>query len=176
MLKINKNYDSDRKILKCYYIRCSPAETSTINTPESQICIKIHGEYSNNSLLNSYLQLSSEVIKKIESSGNANGNDIRLVNLGPIALFSQIKLTASSRKHLEDTSHAHIDTFMYKLLTSSRGSDDLSNGFDRDRNRGRDELTGIKNIEANSTSGICAKTSLVLQIIRKKLLLALVIN
>ena len=33
---------------------------------------------------------------------------------------------------------------MYKLLTSSRGSDDLSIGFDRDRNRNQLELTKTK--------------------------------
>ena len=36
---------------------------------------------------------------------------------------------------------------MYKLLTSSKGSDDLSIGFDRDRNRRRNELTNNKNIK-----------------------------
>ena len=36
---------------------------------------------------------------------------------------------------------------MYKLLTSSRGSDDLSIGFDRDRNRRQNELTNNKNIK-----------------------------
>ena len=35
---------------------------------------------------------------------------------------------------------------MYKLLTSSRGSDDLSIGFDRDRDRRR-ELTNNKNMK-----------------------------
>ena len=35
---------------------------------------------------------------------------------------------------------------MYKLLTSNRGSDDLSVGFDRDRNERRDELNSNKNI------------------------------
>ena len=34
---------------------------------------------------------------------------------------------------------------MYKLSASSRGSDDLSNGFDRDRNRSQSELTNNKN-------------------------------
>ena len=37
-----------------------------------------------------------------------DGNDIRLVNLCPIALFSNYKLTTSSGKQLEDISHAHI--------------------------------------------------------------------
>ena len=36
---------------------------------------------------------------------------------------------------------------MYKLLSSCKGSDDLSIGFDRDRNRRKRELTNIKNIK-----------------------------
>ena len=36
---------------------------------------------------------------------------------------------------------------MYKLVTSSRGSDDLSIGFDRDRNRRQRELTNNKNMK-----------------------------
>ena len=70
-----------------------------------------------------------------------DGKNIRLVNLGPIALFSNYKLTTSSGKHLENIDHAHIISLMYKLLTSSKGSDDLSIGFDRDRNRRQRELT-----------------------------------
>ena len=35
-------------------------------------------------------------------------SDKRLVNLGPIALFSDYKLTTSSGTHLEVISHAHI--------------------------------------------------------------------
>ena len=36
---------------------------------------------------------------------------------------------------------------MYKLLTSTRGSDDLSMGFDRSRDRRKQELTNNKNIK-----------------------------
>ena len=64
MFKLNENYEVDRRILKCDYIRYSPAETSTINTPNSQICINIPREDSVIGLLNSYLDLSFEVIKK----------------------------------------------------------------------------------------------------------------
>ena len=39
---------------------------------------------------------------------------------------------------------------MYKLLTSSKGSDDLSIGFDRDRTRRRNELTNNKNIKGKN--------------------------
>ena len=72
---------------------------------------------------------------------------MRLVNLGPIGIFSNYKLTTSSRKHLENFDHAHIVSLMYKLLTSSKGSADLSIGFDRDRTRRRNELTNKKNIK-----------------------------
>ena len=65
MFKLNENYEVDRRILKCHYIRYSPAETSTINTPFSQIYIKIPREDSVNSLVNTYLDLSCEVIKKL---------------------------------------------------------------------------------------------------------------
>ena len=69
-----------------------------------------------------------------------------MVNLGPIALFSNFKVTTISGKHLVDVSPIHIVFLMYKLLTTSRSSDDLSYGFDRDRGKGRDELTNDKNI------------------------------
>ena len=147
MFKLNENYEVDRRILKCDYIRYSPAERSTITTPNSQIYIYIPREDSFISLLNSYLDLNFEVIKKIHDSRYANGNDIRLVNLGPVALFSNFKLTTSSGKHLEDISHAHLVSLMYKLITSSKDSIDLSIGFDHSRNRRRDELGLNKNMK-----------------------------
>ena len=144
MFKLNENYEVDRKILKCDYIRYSPAEASTINTPNSQIYINIPREDSVISLLNSYLHLNFEVLKRADNSRYVNGNDIRLVNLGPISLFSNLKLTTSSGKHIEDISHAHLVSLMYKLLSSSKDSNDLSIGFDHSRNRRRDELALIK--------------------------------
>ena len=112
MFKLNENYEVDRRILKCDYIRYSSAETPTVNTHISQIYINIPREDSVTSSLNSYLVLNFEVIKKADNSRYGNGNDIRLVNLGPIALFSKIKLTTSSGKHLENISHAHIFSLM----------------------------------------------------------------
>ena len=64
MFKLNENYEVDRRILSFDYIRYSPAETSTINTPNSQIYINIPREDSVISLLNSYLDLNFEVLKK----------------------------------------------------------------------------------------------------------------
>ena len=141
MFKLNEKYEIDRRILKCDYIRYSPSEISTINTPNSQIYINIPREDSVISLLNSYLELNFDVLKAATNDRYANADTIRLVNLGPIALFSNYKLTTSSGKHLEEISHAHIVSFMYKLLTSNKGSDDLSIGFDRSRDRRKQELT-----------------------------------
>ena len=145
MFKLSENYEVDRRILKCDYIRYSPAEISTINTANSQIYINIPREDSVISLLNSYIELDFDVIRVDNSNRYVDANDIRLINLGPIALFSNYKLTTSSGKHLEEVSHAHIVSLMYKLLTSSKDSDDLSVGFDRTRGRRKNELTNNKN-------------------------------
>ena len=67
-------------------------------------------------MFKNYLNLNIEVIKKADNSRYANGNDIRLINLGAIAIFSNIKLTTSSGKHLEDVSHAHVVSLMYLCI------------------------------------------------------------
>ena len=65
---------------------------------------------------------------------------------------------------------------MYKLTTSSRNTDDLSMGFDRSRNRRRDELAQIKNIKSKYHLRIMFKMFFDLQNVNKWLLMALVIN
>ena len=148
MFKLSENYSVNRDILKCDDIRYSPSEISTINTANSQVYINIPREDSVISLLNSYLELNFDVLHAAAANNRyVDGNDIRLVNMGPIALFSYYKLTTSSGKHLENFDHAHIVSLMYKLLTSSKQSDDLSIGFDRDRGRRQRELTNNKNIK-----------------------------
>ena len=134
MFKLSENFSINKDSSKWDYIRYSPSETSTINTPYSQVYNNIPREDSGISLLNSYLELKFDVLHAATNNRNVDGNDKKLVNLGPIALFSNNKLTTSSAKQLEIIDHAHIVSLMYKLLTSSRGSDDLSIGFDRDRN------------------------------------------
>ena len=144
MFKLSEKYSINRDITECEYIRYSPSEISTINTANSQVYINILREDSVISLLNSYLELNFDVLHAATNKRYIDGNNIRLINLGPIALFSNYKLTTSSCKHLENIDHAHVVSVMYKLLTSSRGSDDLSIGFDRDRNRRQRELTNSK--------------------------------
>ena len=141
MFKLNEKYEINRAILKCNYMRYSPSEISTINTTNSQIYINIPREDSLVSLLNKYLELNFDVLHTAANNIYVDANDIKLDKLGPIALFSNYKLTMSSGKHIENIDHAHEVSLMYKLITSSRGSDDLSIGFDRDRGRRQRELT-----------------------------------
>ena len=147
MFKLIENYEVDRRILTCNLFRYSPAETSTISSPKSQIYINIPKEDGVISLLNTYLKLNSEVIKKTDKNRYVDGKDKRSINLGPIALFSIFKVTTSGEKHLEDISHAHMVSLKYKLITSAKDSDDLSIVFDRDRGRRRDETTRNKNVK-----------------------------
>ena len=67
--------------------------------------------------------------------------------MGPIALFTNFKLTTSSGKHLEDISHAHLVSLIYKLITSNKNSDDLSISFDRSRARRQDEMTDNRRVK-----------------------------
>ena len=147
MLKLNENYEVGRIPLICDFLRYLLAEISTINTPTSQISFNIPREDSVFPLLNSYLDLNFEVIEKAENSRYANGNDIRLVNLGPIVLFSKFILRKSSGKRLENISQAHIVSLMYKSTTSAKDSDDLSIGFDRGRVRKKRKININKNIK-----------------------------
>ena len=74
------------------------------------------------------MDLNIEVIKKADNSRYANGNDIQLIILGPIALFSNFKLTrgfSSSGKQLEDISNAHVVSLMYKLISSAKDTNDV---------------------------------------------------
>ena len=68
MFKLNQNYQIDRKILKCEFIRYSPAGISTKNTPNSRIYNNVRKEGSAIFLLTSYLELIFEVINKTDKS------------------------------------------------------------------------------------------------------------
>ena len=52
-----------------------------------------------------------------------------LVNVGPIACFSEAKLLTSSNKHLEELENLYIVSLIHKLLSSSANSTDLLYGF-----------------------------------------------
>ena len=147
MFKLSEKFSINRDFLKCDYTRFSTSKISKINNANSQIYLTKPTEDSVISLLKSYLGINFDVLNAATNNRYADGDNITLVNPGPIALLSKYRFTASSGKHLENIVHAHIVSLMYKLLTLSRGSDDLSIGFDRDRGRTQRELTNNKNIK-----------------------------
>ena len=64
MLKLNENYEVDRRILKCDFIPDLPSETTIIYTANSQIYINTAREDSVISLMNKYLEKIFELVKK----------------------------------------------------------------------------------------------------------------
>ena len=144
MFQLNEKYKVNQRILNFNSVRYSTEETSIINTASSQTQINILRQNSSISLINSYVELSCEVIRNADISRYANVNDRRLIKLGPIALFSNYKLTISNGTHLEDISPAHIVSFLVKQKTSCRGRVDLSVRFDCDCKSKQYELTNDK--------------------------------
>ena len=84
MFKLNDNYEINRNNLKFAYIRYNQSERSTISTANSQIYNNITREDSFTSLLNSYLDLKFDVLHAATGNRYVDGNDKKLVNLGPI--------------------------------------------------------------------------------------------
>ena len=87
----------------------------------------------------------------------ADDDHIRLVNLGPIALFNNYRLTSSSGKEIEEIDNALLIYLMHKLLSSSRDSEDLSICFDRRSEARERELTDSKTTKGNYHVRICLK-------------------
>ena len=96
-------------------------------------------------MLGSRVRANFDVFHAATNNRFIDGNDIRSVNEGSIALFTRYKLQSSSGKHIEEINHAHIVCLMYKLITSARNTDDLSIGFDRDHDRIKTEISYNQN-------------------------------
>ena len=81
----------------------------------NQIIIDIPGEDSAISLRDSYLELDFTVTHRTRAHARcADGDQIRLVNSGPIALFNKYRLTGSSGKEIEEIDKAHVICLLRK--------------------------------------------------------------
>ena len=80
-----------------------------MNTGNSQSYINIPRGDAVNTLLNNLLDLNFDVFHAVKPDNRyADGDDLRLVKLRPIALISNYKLASSNGNHLEEISHAHV--------------------------------------------------------------------
>ena len=133
----------DKPIHKIDFIKYSPSSLATINNNNSNISIIFPREDAYICLQNSYISLEFEVLKN-DDTRYADGDQISLVNFGPVALFSEAKLTTSSGKHLEKVDNLHPISLMYKLLTSNQQTSQLMYGFEESQATRRQELTTNK--------------------------------
>ena len=81
-----------RELYKSDFYRYIPSSLTTVNNNNSNITINIPREDSYISLQNSYILINFEVTR-VDDTKYVDGNEISLVNLGPVALFSEGKLT-----------------------------------------------------------------------------------
>ena len=143
MFSLKSKYTLKKPIHKIDFIKYSPSSLATINTNNSNISISLPREDAYICLQNSYISLEFEKLKN-DDTRFIDGDEIRLVNFGPIALFSEAKLTTSSGKHLEKVDILHPICLMYKLLTSSQQLSQLMYGFEESTTIRRQELTNNK--------------------------------
>ena len=133
----------DKPIHKIDFIKYSQSSLATINNNYSNISIIFPREDAYICLQNSYISLEFEVLKN-DDTRYADGDQISLVNFGPVALFSEAKLTTSSGKHLEKVDNLHPISVMIKLLTSTQQTSQLMYGFEESSTIRRQELTNNK--------------------------------
>ena len=132
-----------REFYKSDFYRYIPSSLTTVNNNNSSITINLPREDSYISLQKSYILIDFEVTH-VDDTKYVDGNEISLVNLGPVALFSEAKLTSHSGKDLEKVENLHTASLMYKLLSSCHDTNEPLYGFDSNINRRRQELTNNK--------------------------------
>ena len=85
---------------KIDFTKYGPSSLATINNNNSNISISLPREDAYTCLQNLFISVEFEVRKNDDTRLN-DGDEIILVNSGPVAFFSEAKLTTSSGKHLE---------------------------------------------------------------------------
>ena len=143
MFSLKSKYTFEKPIHKIDFIKNSPNSLATVNNANSNISISLPREDAYICLQNSYISLEFEVPKN-DKTRYTNGDEISLVNFGPVALFSEAKLTTSSGKHLEKIDNLHPISLMIKLLTSGSQTFQLLYGFEESSTIRRQELTNNK--------------------------------
>ena len=129
-------------------IEYSPSNLATINYINSNNSISFSREDAYIRLQNSYISLDFEV--KNDNTRYADGDQISLVNFGPVASFIEAQLVTSSGKHLENVDNLHIMMMvclMYRFLTSNPQTSELLYEFEESENTRRQELTNKKKQE-----------------------------
>ena len=144
MFSLKNKYTLEKPIHKIDFIKYSPNSLATVNNANSNISVSLPREDAYICLQNSFISLEFEVLKNNNTS-YIDCDEISLVHFGPISLFSEVKLTTSSGKHLEKVNNLHPISLMIKLLTSTSQTFQLLYGFEESTVVRRQELTNNKN-------------------------------
>ena len=144
MFSLKNKYTLEKPIHKIDFIKYIPSSLATINNANSNVSISLPREDAYICLQNSFISLEFEVLKN-NNTRYTNGDEISLVNFGPVSLLSEAKLTTSGGKHLEKVDNLHLISLMYKLLTSTSQTSQLLFGFEESTTIRRQELTKNKN-------------------------------
>ena len=143
MFSSKSKYILEKPIHKIDSIKYSPSSLATVINTNSNVSISLPREDVYICLQTSYISVEFEVLKN-DNTRYANGDEISLINFGPNALFSEAKLVASSRKHVEKLDNLHPIFLMYELLTSTQQTSQLMDGFEESVTIRRHELTNHK--------------------------------
>ena len=142
LFSLKNKYAMDNPTHKIEFIKYSPNSLATVNN-NSYISFIFPREDAYICLQNSFISLEFEVLKNGDTR-YADGDQISLVNFGPVVLFSEAKLVTSSGKHLEKVDNLHPISLMYKLLTSTQQTSQLMYEFEESVTIRRQELTNHK--------------------------------
>ena len=103
---------TDRRIIKCDYNSDTIQALINAYRQNEPRCINIPRKSSKISLKRSCLGTDFDLENRDNDQVTADSSDKKLVNLGPIALFSEFKLSTSTGKETENIENAHIYCLM----------------------------------------------------------------
>ena len=138
----------EKSIHEIHFIKYSHYSLPTINDIISRISISLPREDTYICSQNSYKHLDFDVVKN-DDTRYTDSDEKALVNFGPVASFSEAKLTTSSDKHLGKVDKLHIISIMHKLLTSQRQTSELMVGVEESVTIRKQELTNKRTEKKN---------------------------
>ena len=121
MFHLSQKHAADRPSLNFEFIRYTPPSLNLVDGENIQIFVDKPREDSAVSMRDGYLGVEFNVTHRAGAHIRYVDNDhIRLVNLGPIALFNKHRLKSSSGREIEEIDNAHVICLMPKLKTRGR--------------------------------------------------------
>ena len=130
MFKLPDNYIVDRSILRCVYICYTPWTKLSANKKNVQLYYDLKRKDSVMFVEEYYVERESDKKRGVASEAFEDGKNLRFVNLCPIVLLSEYKLSTSTGNE-KTILILHLVCFLYISLSSSGVYENLYAGFFR---------------------------------------------